>query len=108
MCLDPRDAKKGNRTPGTAVTDRVTGCRELNLVPLGEWPMLLTAEPSLQAPFVLFYMFLNFLKNNCVCVWGRGEREKREERERERERERESYQPWCLCSGTVPQCLSLG
>ena len=38
----------------------------------------------------------------------RGEREKREERERERERERESYQPWCLCSGTVPQCLSLG
>lgn len=42
---------EGIRSPGTEVTDSCDlpgGCWELNLDPRAEWPVLSTAEPSLQ------------------------------------------------------------
>ena len=50
-CPVPSEASEGHQIPGTGVIDGCEtpcGCWELNLGPLQEQPVLLTAEPSLQ------------------------------------------------------------
>jgi hypothetical protein len=55
MCLC-----EGVRFPSTGVTDSCEspcGCWELNPDPLEEQPLLLTAEPSLQPPRLIYYCY---------------------------------------------------
>ena len=49
----------GVRAPGNGVTDSCElpcGCWDLNPGPLGEQPVRLTAESSLQLPIIIFHV----------------------------------------------------
>jgi hypothetical protein len=57
MCISVLPACVSVRFPGTRITDScelLRGCWELNLGPLEEQSVLLTAEPSLQPPNFYF------------------------------------------------------
>ena len=60
-CVLPAYQFEDARSSGTRVTDSCElscGCWRLNLGPLEEQPVLLTAEPSFQPLFIDFYVYL--------------------------------------------------